>query len=169
MDVANLSTGQSLMLSEKLFNKVTEIINQLLVSTGAKTVLFCESNGYAVTQVGAVREFDLHALSSLAANNFSATAKMAGMLGEDDSFKYLYHEGEKASLYISNIGFNFILIVIFEVDVALGIIRIFTKKAIVELAKELQKAQDEGEQTRQLLDKEFKSLLSQELDRSLKF
>ncbi len=169
MDPAKEQNSQALVLSEDIYNGITELIQDLSASTGAKSVVFCESNGYAVTQVGTIKGLDLPAIASLAANNFSATARMADMLGEKSSFKYLYHEGDNINLYISNVGFDFILLVIFEVDVALGMVRIYTKKTINALAGLLQSASHKDAQAKQFLDAEFKNLLSEELNRSLNF
>lgn len=169
MNLSAPQNGQQLILSENIYNGITEIIQNLAINTGAKSVVFCESNGYAVTQVGNLKGLDLPAIASLAANNFAATSKMADMLGERGSFKYLYHEGEHTNLYISNIGFSFILIIIFEVDVALGMVRIYTKKTIESMMELIRTAKEEEDNAKEVLDKEFKSLLSAELDRSLKF
>jgi hypothetical protein len=93
---------------------------------------------------------------------------MASMLGESDSFKFLFHEGEHSNMYLSNVGFNFVLLVIFDSDVALGIIRIYTKKAIEALTRLLGSIKEEEKKTKELFDLEFKTLLSEELSRSLK-
>ena len=37
------------------------------------------------------------------------------------------------ALYLSNVGYNFFLVVVFDVSVTLGLIRIYTKKAIEDL------------------------------------
>jgi predicted regulator of Ras-like GTPase activity (Roadblock/LC7/MglB family) len=112
---------------------------------------------------------DLSATASLAANNFSATAEMAKILGEEDSFKYIFNEGAQRNIYISNVGFNFILLVIFKKDVALGMVRIYTKKAIEALNDLLKKATVAEEQSKSFVDLEFKTLLDEELNKALRF
>ncbi len=169
MDVSKQKDGQPIILSENVYHGITRVIRELAAKTGARSVVFCESNGYAVTKTGNTEGLDLAAVASLAANNFAATSRMANMLGERDSFKYLYHEGENTNLYISNVGFDFILIVIFEVDVALGMIRIYTRKTISELTTLLQSTKEEEHRTKEIIDSEFKSLLTEELNRSLNF
>ncbi len=72
------------------------------------------------------------------------------------------------NLYLSNMEFDYILLVIFKVDVALGMIRIFTNKAIEALNKLLLSAKEEDEKSGKFLDLEFKTLLNEELGRSLK-
>jgi hypothetical protein len=80
----------------------------------------------------------------------------------------LFHEGEDKNIYLSNVGFNFVLMVIFDVSVALGIIRIYTKKTINDLVDLLKTAEEEDKQSKEFLDLEFKTLLGEELNRSLK-
>lgn len=168
MESANKGNGQQLIISEDIYNGVAKILDELAKKTSAETIVFCESNGYPVTYTGEIKKIDLQGMSSLAANNFSATAQMASMIGEKGSFKFLFHEGEHSNIYLSNVGFNFILMVIFGHNVALGMIRIYTKKAIEELAKLLKTAQEEDEKSKEFLDLEFKTLLGEELNRSLK-
>lgn len=161
--------GQQLILSEEIYNEVANILEELYSKTGAEVIVFAEANGYPVTHKGDVENIDLAGISTLAANNFSATAKMATMIGERGSFQYLFHEGERTNIYLSNVGFNFILMVIFDVDVALGMVRIYTKKAIEDLNQLLKTAKEEEDKTKEFFDLEFKTLLSDELNRSLKF
>jgi len=168
MDENRSGNGQQLILSEELYLKISKLVEKLTISTGAEYIIFCESNGYPVTHSGDIKEMDLPTISSLAAGNFSATAKMASMLGENGRFKYLFHEGENQNLYISNVGFNFLLVVVFKVEVALGMVRIYTKKAIESLNDMLESAKQEEEESKEFLDMEFKTLLSEELNRSLK-
>lgn len=165
MDTNN---GNQLILSEETYNSISKVLEELHVNTRAELIVFCESNGYPVLHKGSVDNLDLPIISSLAANNFSATAKMAAMLGEKDTFKFLFHEGEHTNMYLSNVGFNFILMVIFDAEVALGIIRIYTKKAIDALTQILSSIKEEEKKTKELFDLEFKTLLSEELSRSLK-
>ncbi|MFQ5602765.1 MAG: roadblock/LC7 domain-containing protein [bacterium] len=168
MDTRQVKTGQQLMLSENAYNRVAEILADLSANTRADVIVFCESNGYPVIHHGNSKDLDLMAISSLAANNFSATAQMATMVGEKNSFKFLFHEGENTNIYLSNVGFNFILVVVFSVEVALGMIRVFTNKAIKEINRALKSVKEE-EKSEEFVDLEFKTLLGEELNRSLKF
>ncbi|MFQ6114546.1 MAG: roadblock/LC7 domain-containing protein, partial [bacterium] len=150
------------------YNGINAIIDDLVTNTRADLVVFCETNGYPVTHKGNIPDIDLMAISSLAANNISATAEMASMIDEAGSFKFLFHEGAKRNIFLSNVGYNFILVVIFNVNVALGMVRIYTKKAIDSLTRLLHSAKEEENKSAEFLDLEFKSLLSKELNRSLK-
>ncbi|MFQ5751847.1 MAG: roadblock/LC7 domain-containing protein [bacterium] len=168
MEGTKKGIGQQLILSEEIYNGIADILNELAGNTRADTIIFCETNGYPVTYKGDIKDLDLPSISALAANNFSATAKMASMIGERASFKFLFHEGERTNIYLSNVGFNFLLMLIFDKSVALGMVRVFTNKAIQALTKLLETAKAEEEKSKEFLDLEFKTLLGEELDRSLK-
>lgn len=140
----------------------------MAADTRAEVIVFCEANGYPIIHKGSIRGLDVQTISSLAANNFSATSEMASMLGEAGSFRYLFHEGVHNNIYLSSIGFNFILLVIFKKEVALGIIRIYTKKAIDQLSELLKSCRRDEDETKEFLDMEFKTLLGEELNRSFK-
>jgi len=168
MNAVDTKSEQPLMLSERVYNGVGDILKELSAKTHANVIVFCEANGYPVLYKGNTTGMDLMAISSLAANNFSATAKMASMIGEADSFKFLFHEGEQTNIYLSRVGYNFLLLVIFDVEVALGFIRIYTSKAIQKLDQLLKTAKDEEDKSKEFIDLEFKTLLSEELNRALK-
>jgi predicted regulator of Ras-like GTPase activity (Roadblock/LC7/MglB family) len=168
MEVYDKKNGQQLILSEEVYNGINKILDDLVANTRADMVVFCETNGYPVTHKGNIPGIDLMVISSLAANNISATAEMASMIGESGSFKFLFHEGQNRNIFLSNVGYNFILVVIFNVEVALGMVRIYTKRTIESLIKLLDSAKKEDEESVEFLDLEFKSLLSKELNRSFK-
>ncbi len=166
--IAPQQKNGQLILSENVFHEISQILDEMAAKTRAEVIVFCESNGYPILHKGNIRGLDLPGIASLAANNFSATSQMASMLGEPSSFRYLYHEGDENNIYLSNVGFNFILLVIFKKDVALGIIRIYTKKAIDQLNDVLQAARQQEDKSKEVFDLEFKTLLTEELNRSLK-
>ena len=76
---------------------------------------------------------------------------------------YHYH------IRYSNVGDNFFLVVVFDVSVTLGLIRIYTKKAIQNLLAlfEAEDGSDDG-QMENLLDSDFSSLLGDALDETFK-
>jgi predicted regulator of Ras-like GTPase activity (Roadblock/LC7/MglB family) len=164
----NIINSSQLVLSEDAFDKVRSVIDELANKTRSQLVVFCESNGYPITSKGNLQGVELAGLASLAANNFSATSKIAAMLGEGDAFKYLYHEGDDLNIYVSNVGYNFVLLVVFDKEIALGMVRIFTKKAIDNLSEILRNVNNDEEESTRFFDLEFKTLLTDELNRSLK-
>ncbi|RIK68708.1 hypothetical protein DCC62_24150 [candidate division KSB1 bacterium] len=109
---------------------------------------------------------DLGGFAALTAGNFSAMREMANVIGEKDGFKFVFQEGERRNIYLCNVGFNFLLTIIFEKTVALGLVRIFANKAVENLKQVLANAQEAETKTSEVLDVEFGLLLGKELDKS---
>ena len=94
----------------------------------------------------------------------SATAELARQLGEPKPFRVLFHEGERRHLYLCDVGSSFILIVVFEARVPIGLVRVFTERAAVELLPLIQKYETALEQAGGVLSEAFDDSLLDELD-----
>lgn len=159
-------TSMPFMLSTATFNKVNDVLRELVVSTRADSALFCDLNGNPITHHGKNTAIDLGGFAALTAGNFSAMREMANVIGEKDGFKFVFQEGERRNIYLCNVGFNFLLTIIFEKTVALGLVRIFANKAVENLKQVLANAQEAETKTSEVLDVEFGLLLGKELDKS---
>jgi predicted regulator of Ras-like GTPase activity (Roadblock/LC7/MglB family) len=165
LQLAEKSTDQ-FMLSTETFNKVNEILQELVTSTRSDFALFCDANGNPITHHGKQHVVNLSGLSALAAGNFAATAEMARVIGEKEGFKFIFQEGERRNFYLCNVSFNFLLAIIFDKAVALGLVRIFANKAVENLKSVLDKAAQAEEKASDFIDSEFGLLLGKELDKS---
>jgi predicted regulator of Ras-like GTPase activity (Roadblock/LC7/MglB family) len=125
-------------------------------------------SGQLISQRGNTENMNTTVLSALAASDFAATAEMAKLVGEEAKFKLLFHEGEKRNVYLSNVGDYFFLVVVFDVNVTLGLIRIYTKKAIQNLLQVLEEEGGETESEKDMIDSDFSSLLGDALDETFK-
>ncbi len=159
--------GKRFALSEDVFLRITDILNELVSKTRARAVIFADGNGHLIAQRGETIGYDASALCAVAAGEFSATSELARMVGENDAFRFLYHEGTETNVYISRVLQDFLLIVIFDQTVALGMVRVFTKRGIEKLGEALEKTATEPLAEEAFLDVEFSSLLGRELDKSL--
>lgn len=166
MNIEKGGNGQPIVLSGEMYKTIAEVLSDLASKTRAKTIIFADMNGHPITQRGQTTEINIPNMAALAAGDFAATAEMSKMIGEKQQFKYLYHEGEKTNIYLSNVGDNFLLVIIFDADIALGMIRIFTKRAINTLKEILSQAKDEDQKTSKFLDVEFSTYLNEELDKA---
>jgi len=166
MQLAQKAPKSQFMLSTETFNEIAAVLKELEASTRAELAVFCDSNGVPITHAGKPREVSLPTLSTLNAANYAATREMARMIGEKDGFKFLFLEGDRKNIYLCNVGFEFLLSVVFSKSVALGMIRIYANKAAKQLSAILQKAQQQEEMTEEILDVEFSTLLGKALDES---
>jgi len=169
MNVEKGGNGQPVVLSGEMYKAISEILSDLATKTRAKTIVFADSNGHPITQRGQTSELNIPNMAALGAGDFAATTEMAKMAGEQKRFKYLYHEGEKSNVYLSSVAENFLLMIIFDSNIALGMIRIFTKRTIETLSELLKEAKDDEKKAIEFLDVEFSTYLNKELDKAFNF
>ncbi len=159
--------SRQVILTAQQFDEITKVLSELAAKTKASTILLADMSGQLITQRGHTDDINTAILSALAASDFAATSEMAKLVGEDAKFKLLFHEGEKRNVYLSNVGDNFFLVVVFDVSVTLGLVRIYTKKAIQNLLKIFRES-EKGEDASKIIDKDFTSMLGDILDESFK-
>lgn len=168
MESVTKNQKHQFMLSTETFNEISVVLKDLEASTRAELAFFCETNGVPITHSGKPNAYELASLSTLTAANYAATSEMARIIGELDGFRFLFLEGENRNIYVCNVGFEFLLTVIFAKSVALGMVRIYANKAAKQLSTILQKAQHKEQQAEKFLDAEFSALLGKVLDNSFK-
>lgn len=166
MELNKGGNGQTIMLSGEMYKSITEILSELLLKTKARVIIFADMDGHAITQKGNTTGLNVNTLAALAAGHYSATAEMAKILGETNRFKYIFHEGEEMNMYSCNVGNSFLLMIVFDISIALGMIRIFTSRAIQSLEKFLENQQEMDDKASEFLDIEFSTLLNKELDKT---
>ena len=159
--------SRQVILNGKQYDAITNVLTELAKKTKASAILFADMSGQLISQRGNTEGMNTTVLSALAASDFAATAEMAKLVGEEAKFKLLFHEGDKKNVYLSNVGEDFFLVVVFDVSVTLGLIRIYTKKAIEDLVAAIEDSADQAED-KKMIDSDFSTLLGDALDDSFK-
>jgi len=160
--------SRQIILNGKQYDVITKVLSELATKTKASAILFADMSGQLISQRGNTDNMNTTVLSALAASDFAATSEMAKLVGEEAKFKLLFHEGEKRNVYLSNVGDNFFLVVVFDVSVTLGLIRIYTKKAIEDLVTVLEDTSDDDKIDENIIDSDFSTLLGNALDDTFK-
>ena len=125
--------GADLILFEEEYQQIHTAISRLRREANAVSVVMIEKSGQAIASVGDMAEIDSTALSSLTAGNVAATEGLAQLIGENQ-FCSLFHEGERQNIHISLVGGKVILLVVFNEDSSLGLVRLRVRKISNELA-----------------------------------
>jgi len=147
------------------YEGIKKYLGELFSKTRAKAVLFADMAGQLIGERGDTAEMNTTVLSSLAAGDFAATAEIAKLVGEGDRFKLHLHEGERKNVYLTHVGEQFFLIIIFDANVALGMVRVYTKKAVESILAIVEEAAgNEGMTEADMIDEDFGNLLAAELD-----
>ncbi len=144
-----MASPQMVMYEEE-FNQIRAIVDRLVRDANAQVVFIIDKNGQLIAAAGESEQIDTTSLASLTAGNIAATGGIAKILRENE-FTTQFHEGERANIHIQLVGNRVILVVIFNNQTSLGLVRLRVKKAtehlngIFEIL--LQKAQDPNQQT----------------------
>lgn len=153
--------------SKAKFESAAVCLTQLFEKLRLNAVLLVDHSGRIMAQKTAESRTDPNALATLAAGSYAAMRELAGRIGEKTNFKMVLHEGEVHNIFISAVGREHFLMVISGKNIALGMVRLFTKRTIEELEPLLKERSPENSMDA-LFDDNFQSLLSDELDRSLR-
>jgi predicted regulator of Ras-like GTPase activity (Roadblock/LC7/MglB family) len=117
-----------LVMFEEEYRQLQDIIGKLQQDSSSKVVFLVDKNGQQIAAAGDVKSIDATSLASLTAGNVAATDGLAKLIGEKE-FSLLFHEGEKDNLHISIVGKRGILVVIFDANSSLALVRLRVKKA----------------------------------------
>lgn len=157
------------VLTREQFEKISICLSGLAEKLGVNAILLVNSAGQVVTRrISKSWQSDSTLLSSLTANSYAASKEVARLLGESSNFQTVLHEGHYQNVMVSKINADYFLVVIFHTGVAIGMVRLFTRKTIEQLFPVLPQKREGNIQIKQIFDDQFQSLLEDELDRSFK-
>ena len=113
---------------------ITNTLERFLTDCNARSALLVDRTGQLVAIVGERPNFDPTAFATLTAADFSANDQLAKLIGEND-FNSLFHQGEKESMYLSDIARRVILVVLFDNRTTLGLVRLKMRQTVAELTQ----------------------------------
>lgn len=99
-----------------------QILEDLIIRSGALTALLVTKEGIAVAEAGDTSYLNTTAMAALIAGMFSATREVARMVGEAQ-FSILLQQGENRHIHISLITDSRMLVIIFEDYQRIGLVR----------------------------------------------
>ena len=120
--------------TEDDFGAITRTLQRFLYEAQAKCALLVDRSGQLVATVGEPPQFDATAFATLTAADFSANDQLARLIGERD-FSVLFHQGERESMYLTDVAKRVILVVLFDNRTTLGLVRLRMKTAVDELTR----------------------------------
>lgn len=109
-------------------------MERLLQECGAHCALLVDRGGQLLTQAGERPAFDATTFATLTAADFSANDQLARLLGENE-FASLFHQGDRESMLVSDIGRRAILVVLFDARTTLGLVRLRLRPALEDLSR----------------------------------
>ncbi len=152
------------ILPEAQVERIEHVLDELRTKTRASYVFLADISGQLINARGVTRSTDIAALAALTASNMAATAEMARQIGEEQPFRLMFHEGAKRNIYLSQVGESFLLAVVFDVEVQIGLVRLFSKRAVEELQALAADYEKIVQQTPAMMEVGFGSALDDALD-----
>ncbi len=121
-------------LGEADHRRISEHLTKLLRASDARSAMVVDRTGQLLANAGDALLFDPTAFASLTAADFSANDQLAKMIGEPE-FASLFHQGEKESMYLADVGRRFILVVLFDQRTTVGLVRLRVKQTVEDMSK----------------------------------
>ena len=123
--------------------RINRLLHSFVGEAGARCALLLDRAGRPLTAFGETGDLDETTFASLAAADFDASDQLALLLGENE-FNALYHQGEKGSMYLSDLAGAAILAAVFDRRTTLGMVRLKTRSVVPELVKLLEELAGRG-------------------------
>jgi predicted regulator of Ras-like GTPase activity (Roadblock/LC7/MglB family) len=126
-------------LIEEDIQRFGVVLQELLKHTEASTALIIDKGGFLITSQGNSDEFDLTTIAALASGAFMANQTIANLVHETN-FNSVYQQGERYSIFATCAGEETILVVIFEADKSVGVVKYFAEPVVEKIVEQLKAA-----------------------------
>jgi predicted regulator of Ras-like GTPase activity (Roadblock/LC7/MglB family) len=154
----------NLVVSESELGNIARILGRLTEDTGASQVLLLDKSGQLISAQGQVGQRDMLALGALLAGAFSSSRQVAAILGERD-FRDILQQGVHESINTSLIGEQWLLVVLFDKQTHVGLVKVLARKATDELERVLERVRTGGAQAKeQVVNVQFRSSVESTID-----
>jgi predicted regulator of Ras-like GTPase activity (Roadblock/LC7/MglB family) len=127
-------------LIEEDVQRLDDALRELLAQTDATTALIIDKGGFLIGSYGNSKQFDLTTIAALASGAYMANQTIANLVHETN-FNSVYQQGEKHSMFVLSVDDYCMLVVIFRAQVSVGVVKYFAAPAAVQIADQLQSAQ----------------------------
>ena len=126
-------------LLEEDIQRLDDVLKEYLDQSDATTALVIDKGGFLITHKGDSRRFDLTTIAALASGAYMANQTIANLVHEEN-FDSVYQQGEKYSMFVTNIDENCLLMVVFPCKTGVGVVKYHATEARNQIAKQLQAA-----------------------------
>lgn len=150
--------------------RLTQLLVQLCADAKGRAAFLIDRNGRLVAAAGATEGLDTTSLSSLVAGSIAATGSLAQLIGEA-GFTGLFLGGEESHLYIAVVEERLILVVLFDRNTSVGLVRFRVAQIREEIGRALAEFADQSlgsgasstevrSELAQITDEDIENLLS---------
>ena len=123
---------ENFIIYNEEYVQVKEILKNLTNVTQSEIAFITDSEGHCIASTGNMEDSYLNSISSLIAGSIAAVNSIAQMLSMD-KFKSILTESDDKNLYVTSVNDRTMLIIIFDKNSNLGLVRFRVKNATKEL------------------------------------
>lgn len=154
----------NLVVSEDELTNIARVLGRLALDTGASYTILLDKSGQLISAHGQQGQRDLTALGALMAGAFSSSRQVAEILGESD-FRTILQQGVQESILSNLIGDQWLLVVVFDKQTHVGLVKVLARKACDEMERVLDRVRHGASQARQqVVNVEFRSEVANTID-----
>lgn len=128
-------------LLEEDIQRLDYVLREYLERSDATTALIIDKGGFLITSQGDARQFDLTTIGALASGAYLANQTIANLVHEEN-FDSVYQQGDKFSMFVSNVDEASLLMVIFSSKVGVGMVKYHAGDVCKQIASQLRIAQE---------------------------
>jgi predicted regulator of Ras-like GTPase activity (Roadblock/LC7/MglB family) len=126
-------------LLEEDIQRLDGILSEYLDRSDAATALIIDKGGFLIAHQGDSRRFDLTTIGALASGAYLANQTIANLVHEEN-FESVYQQGDKFSMFVTNIDEHCLLMVIFPSKTGVGVVKYHAADTRRQIAAQLQVA-----------------------------
>lgn len=152
------------IVSESEQGNIARVLGRLAHDTGASHVLLLDKSGQLISAHGQEGQRDVVALGALLAGAFSSSRQVAEILGERD-FRSIMQQGVHESISTSLVGEQWLLVVVFDRQTHVGLVKVLTRRVVEELERVLERVLAGGDQPAQdVVNVQFRASVENTID-----
>ena len=123
----------SLIVGEEESQSIEECLARLMGETGATYIMLLDRAGQVLAWQGEGHRAEMTHLGALLAGTYASSREMARLLKED-SFRVLVQEGTREKIFTETVEDRWLLVVVFDHQAHLGLVKVLAKRATQSLA-----------------------------------
>ena len=160
-----MQQNSNVLISESELGNIARVVGRLMEATSATHVLVLDKSGQLITAQGESAHRDVVALGALLAGAFGSSRQVAALLGERD-FRSIYQQGVHESIYTSLVGERWLLVVVFDRQTHVGLVKVLARRAIEDLERVLERVSVAREAAQErVVDVPFRNSAESAIDR----
>ena len=155
----------NIVVSEGEIGNIARVLGRLILDTDASHILLLDKSGQLISAQGQGGQRDIVALGALLAGAFASSRHVAEILGERD-FRSILQQGVQESIFTWLVGEQWLLVVVFDKQAHIGLVKVLARKASEELEHTLERVRAGGAQAKeQVINVQFRSSVENTIDR----